>query len=178
MKSPVLHPQVQPAAQRAIDALKLKQQTLDGYVKQHQRAANAFGNAATVWSFVQGAMSLLIALLGAAVSVYPLKALSLPVAILGVVGAAMTAIAKNRDCSAHAAQNKAAVSYYLSGSNEVMAKLAQHAVTPISQDDAETAGTVANQYLYSGSNSQGVSYETERRNGWVYRQCCCNEVCW
>jgi len=74
---------------------------------------------------------LLIALLGAAVSVSPLKALSLPVATLGLVGAAMTAIAKNKDCSARAAQNRAAVAFCLSGSNGVMANLAQNAVTPI-----------------------------------------------
>ncbi len=44
----------------------------------------------------------------------------------------------------------------------MMAKLAQNAVTPISQDDAETARTVANQYLCFGLNSQGVSHETKR----------------
>ncbi len=120
-----------------------------------------------MWSFVQTASNSLIALLGAAVSVSPLKALSLPVATLGLVGAAMTAIAKNKDCSAQAAQNRAAVAFCLSGSNGVMAKLAQNAVTPISQDDAANACTVAKQYLYSGSNSQGVSNETERQNGWV-----------
>ncbi len=85
----VLHPQAQHAAQRALDALETKQQTLDLYLIQPQRAANAFGNAATMRSFLQGASNLLIAMLGAAVPVYPLKALSVPVAILGLVGAAM-----------------------------------------------------------------------------------------
>ena len=48
-----------------------------------------------------------------------------------------------------------------------MAKLARNVVMPISQNDRETACIVQSLQinLCSSSNSQGVSYETERGNG-------------